>query len=144
MNDRPLTMNATSLDNAPPLTPNMLLTFRNRPTTPPGNFDEKDNYSRRWWRQAQHLSNVFWRRWIDEYVTTLHQRQKWTHPTREAQLNDIVLLEDEAAPRGEWPLARVIELQPGSDNHTRTVKLLVRGKEKTRPIHKLVFLEHHG
>ena len=59
------------------------------------------------------------------------------------RVDDIVLLEEENAPRGEWPLARVLELQPGLDGNTRTVKLLVRGKEKIRPIQKLVLLEHH-
>ena len=58
-------------------------------------------------------------------------------------MNDIVLLEEENAARGEWPLARILELQPGLDGHTRAVKLLVRGKEKIRPIQKLVLLEHY-
>ena len=143
MNDRPLTRNPDSLEDAPALTPNMLLTFERRPVYTPGQFDEKDVYSKRWWRRAQHLSDVFWKRWVKEYVPLLHQRQKWTHPRPDIRIDDIVLLEEENTPRGEWPLARVIELQPGLDGHTRSVKLLVRGKEKTRPIQKLVLLEHH-
>ena len=129
MNDRPLTMNPDGLYDAPALTPNMLLTFERRPVFTLGKFDEKDVYSRRWWRRAQHLSDVFWRRWINEYLPLLHHRQKWTHTQLDARVNDIVLLEEENTPRGEWPLAPVIELHPGLDGHTRTVKLLVCGKE---------------
>ena len=143
MNDRPLTQNPDSLDDAPALTPNMLLTFQRRPVHTPGSFDGKDVYSRRWWRRAQHLADVFWNRWLKEYVPLLHQRQKWTHPQPSIRVDDIVLLEEENTARGEWPLARVLELQSGLDGFTRTVKLLVRGKEKTRPIQKLVLLEHH-
>ena len=143
MNDRPLTRNPDGLEDAPALTPNMLLTFERRPVYSPGLFDEKDHYSKRWWRRAQHLGDVFWKRWIKEYLPLLHQRQKWTHPQPDVRIDDIVLLEEENAPRGDWPLARVIELYPGIDGLTRTVKLLVRGKEKIRPIQKLVFLEHH-
>ena len=144
LNDRPLTRNPDGLEDAPALTPNMLLTFKRRPVYTPGIFDEKDVYSRRWWRRAQHLSDVFWKRWIKEYLPLLHLRQKWTHTQPDVCVDDIVLLEEENAPRGEWPIARVLELQPGLDGLTRTVKLLVRGKEKIRPIQKLVFLEHHA
>ena len=143
INDRPLTMNPDGLDDALALTPNMLLTFKRRPVFTPGIFDEKDVYSKRWWRRAQYLSDVFWKRWIKEYLPLLHQRKKWTHPQPDVRIDDVVLLEEENIPRGDWPLARVFELHPGLDGLTRTVKLLVRGKEKIRPIQKLVFLEHH-
>ena len=76
MNDRPITSNPTSIDDAPALTPNMLLTFQRRPSVPPGTFEAPDVYSKRWRRQAQHLANVFWRRWIDEYLPTLQTRQR--------------------------------------------------------------------
>ena len=142
MNDRPLTMNAVGLDDAPALTPNMLLTFQRRPVFSPGKFDEKDVYLKRWRRRAQHLSDVFWKRWIKEYLPLLHQRQKWTHTQPDMRVDDIVLLEEENAARGELPLARILKLQPGLDGHTRAAKLLVSGKEKIRPIQKLVLLEH--
>ena len=45
-------INPSGPDDHVALTPNMLLTFTRRPATSPGNFDEKDVYSKRWWRQA--------------------------------------------------------------------------------------------
>ena len=76
----------------------------------------KDVYSKRWWHRAQHLADVFWKRWLKEYLPLLHQRQKWAHPKHTICVDDIVLLEEENTPRGEWPLARVLELQPGLDD----------------------------
>ena len=143
LNDRPLTPNPSSVDDAPALTPNMLLTFQRRPAVPPGTFSPNDQYSRRWWRQAQHLANVFWKRWVAEYLPTLQLRQKWTHQQPELRIDDIVLVCEENTTRGDWPLGRVIELIKGGDNLARSVRVLVRGKGKIRPITKLCFLEHH-
>ena len=143
MNDRPLTPNPTSLNDAPALTPNMLLTYRRRSVLPPGVFDPADVYSKRWWRQAQHLADVFWRRWVAEYIPTLQLRQKWTHDQPCVKIDDIVLVSEEPAPRGDWPLGRVTDVKLGTDQKPRSATVLVRGKEKIRPISKLVLLEHH-
>ena len=143
MNDRPLTPNPTSLEDAPALTPSMLLTYQRRPVLPSDLFNPTDVYSRRWWRQAQHLACVFWRRWIAEYIPTLQLRQKWTHDRPPLEVDDIVLVSEEPAPRGDWPLGRVIDVKLGSDGRPRSATIRIRGKEKTRPISSLVFLEHH-
>ena len=61
MNSRPL---VAGDPGSPPLTPAHLLQCRNDSSSlPQGVFDEKDTYARRWWRQAQYLADVFWRRW---------------------------------------------------------------------------------
>ena len=73
VNSRPLTRNS-DLDDQP-LTPNHLLHLRPTPSLPPGLFDKEDLHCRRVWRQAQYLSGVFWRRWSNEYLPTLMERQ---------------------------------------------------------------------
>ena len=50
LNDRPITSNATGLDDAPALTPNMLLTFQRRTTPTLDNYDPREAYAQRWWR----------------------------------------------------------------------------------------------
>ena len=141
MNDRPISANEDSPDDEPALTPSMLLTFQRRPTIPAGLYDEKDAFSRRWWRQAQHLANVFWRRWIAEYLPTLQMRQKWTRERLSINVNDIVLVSDEITPRGEWPLGRIEEVIQGRDGLIRAVRVRVRGKVLVRPISRLCLLE---
>ena len=144
MNDRPLTANPTGIDDAPALTPSMLLTFRRRTFPLSDELDPRELYSKRWWRHVQHLSSVFWRRWKAEYIPSLLNRQKWNRPKEDLKKDDIVLIADVNTPRGEWPLGRITELLPGADGHVRTVKVLFNGSEKIRPIHKLCLLEHHN
>ncbi|XP_077863531.1 uncharacterized protein LOC144347581 [Saccoglossus kowalevskii] len=62
------------------LTPNHLLLLHANQTLPPGVFEKKDTYVKRRWRQVQYLADVFWRRWLNEYLPSLQERQKWVHP----------------------------------------------------------------
>ena len=143
LNDRPISQNHSSPDDFPALTPNMLLTFTRRPATPPGNFDEKDVYSKRWWRRAQHLADVFWKRWLVEYVPTLQPRSKWTREQPSLEKDDIVLVADENSSRCDWPLGRIMELNRSDDGYIRSAKVRFRGKELIRPISRLCVLEQH-
>ena len=74
------------------LTPNHLLVLRSENNLPPGIFDKKDNYVRRRWRQAQYLTNQFWKRWSKEYIPTIALRQKWPDVERNPKIGDIVLV----------------------------------------------------
>ena len=76
VNSRPLTKVSDDAHDLEPLTPNHLLLFRYSQSFPPGIFAKEDIYSRRRWRQVQYLSDVFWRRWVMEYLPTLQEKQK--------------------------------------------------------------------
>jgi len=88
VNGRPITKVSDDPKDLNALTPNHLLLLRTGTTMPPGVFSKEDNYSRRRWRQVQHLSNVFWSRWTREYLSSLQQRQKWNKPQRNLAVND--------------------------------------------------------
>ena len=77
VNGRPLTKLSDDPRDLEPLTPNHLLLLRSGSELPPGIFSKEDCCSTRRWRQVQYLANVFWRRWIREYLPSLQQRQKW-------------------------------------------------------------------
>ena len=99
-------------------------------------------YCRRRWRQVQYLSNVFWRRWIKEYLPELQQRQKWIKPQRNFAIGDIVLMVDYNSPRSSWPLGRIIEVFPNpKDGYVRKVLLKTKTNTLERPITKIVLLE---
>ena len=62
---------------------------------------------------------------------------------RNLKVNDIVLLQDDLAPRNEWKLAKVVEVYPGSDSRVRKLRLLVSSTtfdKKGKPTIKTVFL----
>lgn len=142
VNRRPISKVSDDPKDMEALTPNHLLLLRSGPTLPPGVFRKEDTYSRRRWRQAQYLADVFWRRWVREYLPALQQRQKWINRQRNFAEGDIVLVVDDSAPRNSWPLGRILETQGNSrDGCVRRVKVKTRASVLVRPIDKIVLLE---
>lgn len=141
INDRPLTTPSSHSADLHPLTPNDLLLLRPNASIPTGVYDKLANYSRRWYHQAQYLADVFWKRWVHEYLPALQQRHKWQHIERNFRTNDIVLVSDETVPRGKWPLARIVETYPDKNGLVRSVKVQTATTTKVRPIDKLCLLE---
>ena len=124
-----------------PLTTTCLLLLRAGPTFPPATLSEQDIYGRRW-RQVQYLADVFWRRWIKEYLPSLQQRQKWNKERRNFAVGDIVLVLDDKTPRNSWPLGRILEVYTNrNDGLVRSVKLKTRISELRRPVNKIALLE---
>ncbi|KAM7380993.1 hypothetical protein PAMP_004254 [Pampus punctatissimus] len=154
INSRPLSVENLHDPTGPePLTPNHILTMKSSVILPPpGSFCAEDLYLSKRWRRVQFLANEFWQRWKREYLLNLQQRQKWLRKSRNSQVNDIVILQDDNSPRNEWKLGKVVEVQPSTDGVVRKLKLLVsdttleKGKLHTRvthlerPIHKVVTL----
>ena len=74
LNSRLLTPVSSDPKDLEPLTPNHLILLRANPNLPPGVFNKEDVYSRRRWRQVQYMSDIFWKRWLKEYLPTLQER----------------------------------------------------------------------
>ena len=108
LNSRPLTSVSTDSRDCEPLTPNHLLLFRGGHTAP-GVFTGDDVYTKRW-RKIQYLTDSFWKRWRGQYLPLLQTRQKWNVRQKNLSPGDVVLMVDEALPRGQWPLAKVEEV----------------------------------
>ena len=147
VNSRPLTLENINDPDSLPLSPTQLLTMKSKIVLPPpGIFQKEDVYARKRWRRVQHLSNEFWQRWRKEYLNSLQERQKWNSVHRNFQIDDIVLLRDDALIRNHWPRGRIIETFPDSDNLVRTVKLRVANSKAPviRPISKVVLLLECG
>ena len=142
VNGRPITKLSDDPRDNEPLTPNHLLLLRSGSSLPPGIFCKEDGYGRRRWRQVQYMANVFWRRWLKEYLPSLQRRQKWSIPQRNFTVNDVVLVLDENKPRCNWPLGRVVEVYTNAgDKLVRSVKLKTSSSELVRPVDKIVLLE---
>ncbi|XP_059807320.1 uncharacterized protein LOC132381767 [Hypanus sabinus] len=104
------------------LSPSTLLTQKAGAPPPPGDFSDKDLYTKQW-RQVQALANQFWPRWRQKYLPLLQQRQKWTEPRRNLQVEDLVLLRDKQVARNSWPTARITATFPSGDGHVRKIEL---------------------
>ena len=141
LNSRPLTPVSSDPKDLEPLTPNHLLLLRANPNLPVGSFGKEDGYSKRRWRQVQYMSDIFWKRWLKEYLPTLQERAKWMKPRRSLKIGDLVLIADENVHRGKWPLGRVVDVFRGKDGYVRSAKVRTSLTVLTRPVTKLCFLE---
>ena len=139
LNDRPLTSPNDPCE--PSITPAMLLQGRCTISLPAGNFDKKDAYSRRWWRQVQYISDVFWKRWIKEYLPTLQRRSKWNQVRESLKQGDLVLVVDETVPRGQWPTGIIQSVKESNDGLVRSAVVKTAKGMKERPITNIVVLE---
>ena len=140
VNSRPITKCSSDICDDSPLSPNHLLLMKSDSTLPWGDCHDGDTYRKRW-RQVQHLSDQFWRRWLKEYLPELQKRHKWQQVLYDLKVGDLVLVMDEGSPRGAWPLGLVTATNRGRDGLVRSAKIKTKSTVMTRPITKLVLLE---
>ncbi|XP_058449018.1 uncharacterized protein LOC131428978 [Malaya genurostris] len=89
---------------------------------------------------VQKYKQCFWRRWSNEYITTLQIRGKW-NKTPTAIRNDLlVILKEDDAPPMTWQLGRIIEVYPGNDGIIRVVKVRTSRGNYVRPTTKIAIL----
>ena len=142
LNSRPLTYVSADVNDAEPLTPNHFLVGQPEAALPPGVFTDHEALGRKKWRHVQALTDHFWRRWQREYLPSLMERKKWHREERDLRAGDVVLIVDDASPRGFWPLARVTDVFPSTDGRVRSVEVRTAGgRTYRRPVTKVCFIE---
>lgn len=92
------------------------------------------------WQLTQQMIQHFWKRWKDEYVLTLIQRNKWNGQTRNIQVGDIVIVQNEVIEPLKWWTSIVTRTFPGKDQLVRTVEIKHLTNLYIRPITKLAVL----
>lgn len=72
------------------------------------------------WKLMRGIRDHFWRRWSRDYLNTLQQRSKWTRPSSNLRVGDVVIIIDPSliGPRGRWPLVRVVTIKTQSGTYT--------------------------
>lgn len=137
LNARPLTPLTEDPEDLQALTPAHFMIKHVSQSLPSRNFvGEKINLADRYKLQQTVLQNV-WCRWQNEYLTRLHQRNKWTSEKENLKVGDLVLLKEDNLLPGHWPLGRVLEIHPGSDGLVRVATVKTKTSVFKRPIHKL-------
>ena len=140
VNSRPLSYVSGDLDDEPSLTPFNFLIGTTSTTQSQGNFTDSDLRLRKQWRASQRLADLFWKRWIHEYLPSLTRRTKWHQPAEPIKVDDVVILVDKNLPRGSWPRGRVTVVYPGRDNIIRVVDVKTATGTFRRPVSKLCVL----
>ena len=82
VNRRPITKSSDDPNDSEALTTNHLLLLIAGPRLPPGAFFQLNCYARKRWPQLPYLADLFWQRWIKEYLPQLQERHKWLNPSR--------------------------------------------------------------
>ncbi|CAH8818888.1 unnamed protein product [Schistosoma curassoni] len=139
LNDRPLTPVVQDANDKLALSPNSLLLLRECD----GIVEEgsiRDKYDKRW-KQINHLANVFWKRWLREYLPSLQKRQKWLVEHRNFQKGDVVIVASDISTRGKWPSGVVEDCEIDDDGRVRTVVVRTNGGLVRRDIRRLCLLE---
>lgn len=70
-------------------------------------------------------------------MSRLLTRPKWTTQTKNLEVGQLVLIQEEGMKTTEWPLAILILLHPGADGKARVATVKTKSGLKKRAIVKL-------
>ncbi|XP_052751852.1 uncharacterized protein LOC113522552 [Galleria mellonella] len=140
LNSRPLTRIDSDQDTIDVLTPGHFLVGGPLLTVPDHNFEKSNISSLQRWQLIQKVTQTFWKRWSQEYLTRFLHRYRWSYQKPEPEIGDIVLIKEDDLPPCRWLLGRVIAKHPGKDNITRVVTIRNQNSVFKRPASKLCVL----
>lgn len=92
------------------------------------------------WKLMHKLLNQFWKRWIQGYLPTIARRTKWFSDVRPLQVDDQVVIVDEAVRNG-WLRGRVVKTYPANDGQVRKVDVETSSGLFQRPAIKVALLD---
>lgn len=143
VNSRPLTYIPLDSESDEALTPNHFLlgSSRGLKEAPSRPTTEEAASLRCQWRRAQYLADLFWRRWVKEYLPTITRRTKWFEKTKPIEKGDIVLIVDAESPRNSWPKGKVLDVVTGRDGQVRQATVQTATGITTKPAVRLAVLD---
>ena len=141
LNSRPLSaIPHNNDDGIEMLTPGHFLIGRPLQALPdPAKSFQKQSLLRRWYL-CQSLVRHFWERWRNEYLIAIRKHSKWKRLSKNLQIGDIVVLKEDNMVACQWPIARVIDTNVGTDDLVRVVTVKTTNGTYKRPITKVALL----
>ena len=141
LNSRPLVYtNSPDDDGIEILTPGHFLIGQSMTLLPDSAVSYRSCSLLKRWDLCQSLVCHFWKRWSEEYLTSLNRYNRWYRQSRNLEVGDIVLIKEDGIIPTQWPMARIIEVHPGKDALVRVVTVkTIKGTYK-RPVSKIALL----
>ncbi|XP_055585561.1 uncharacterized protein LOC129738407 [Uranotaenia lowii] len=140
INSRPLTYIPIENASSEALTPNHFLLGSSHGLKPLVSYHDSLATLRNTWKTSQVYANLFWKRWLKEYLPTIRRRPKWHHPVKPIAVGDVVVIVDSDLPRNLWPKGRVVKVNEHAGQvRSATVRTLSNVYE--RPAVKLAVLD---
>lgn len=127
-------------DNFEALTPGHFLIGKPMESLPDASHSYRALPLLRRWHLCQSIVRSFWQRWSTEYVTSFRRQTKWQQPTRNFQIGDIVILQQDNVTPTKWPLARVMKTHVDKDKSVRVVTVKTSTGTYKRPTNKMALL----
>ncbi|XP_065075283.1 uncharacterized protein LOC135699027 [Ochlerotatus camptorhynchus] len=141
VNSRPLTHVPEDDDSAPALTPNHFLLGSSNGTKPLVTSNDCRFALKQNWCTSQILANLFWKRWVTDYLPEITRRSKWFQSTKPIATGDVVIIVDPKMPRSCWPKGRVINTTASRDGQVRSVTVKTASGVYERPAAKIAVLD---
>ncbi|XP_037873924.1 uncharacterized protein LOC119630040 isoform X1 [Bombyx mori] len=143
LNSRPLTPISSDPLDLTALTPAHFLIGRPLTSVPhpqitDGNITRLERYQR-----VELIRQHFWKRFINEYISLLQQKSKWSTSTGSLIPGTLVLVKDRTLPALLWPLGRITMTYPGSDGITRVAEVKMRTGTVVRGFNSICPLPLH-
>ena len=144
LNSRPLTPLSCDSDSVKALTPGHFLIGKPIESLPDMSLSYRALLLLRRWHLCQSIVRYFRQRWSAEYVTSLRRLTKWQHPTRNFQVGDIVVLQEDNLVPTKWPLALVMKVHVGNDKLVHVVTVKTNTVTYKRPTNKTEYVNIIG
>ncbi|XP_055542695.1 uncharacterized protein LOC129728288 [Wyeomyia smithii] len=141
VNSRPLTYLPLDSEEAEALTPNHFLLGSSSGVRQPA-AEPTDNIFklRNAWSQVQHQMDMFWKRWLREYLPTLTRRTKWFGEVKPVAVGNLVFVMEDSRRNG-WTRGRICKVYAGHDGRVRQALVQTNRGLIRRPVSKLAILD---
>lgn len=141
INSRPLVYVPIEHENAEAITPNHLLLCSSNGMKPLATYDDSGVALKQNWLASQQYAEMFWRKWVKEYLPSLTLRTKWYEKTKPLQVGDLVIVVDPSSPRNVWPRGKIVGTTMAIDGQIRKARVLTRNGVIVRPATRLAILD---
>ena len=133
LNSRPIAPMVTADgEDVEALTPGHFLIGRPICALPDRDQTDKPTHILCRWHLCQQITQHYWKRWINEYLTVSRRVYKWKHPQRNVQVGDVVIMVEDDMKSTQWPIGRVEVVYPGKDGRVRVARIKVHTQDPLR------------